>query len=83
MWISNTATAAMMFPIGVSIVTHLSTQPMARHPRFRRFAITMMLINAFGASLGGLATPIGTPPNLIGIGMLRGLAGARSPSSAG
>jgi len=75
MWISNTATAAMMFPIGVSIVTHLSAQPEGRVPRFRRFAITMMLINAFGASLGGLATPIGTPPNLIGIGMLRSLAG--------
>jgi sodium-dependent dicarboxylate transporter 2/3/5 len=37
----------------------------------------MMLINAFGASLGGLATPIGTPPNLIGIGMLRNLAGVQ------
>ena len=77
MWISNTATAAMMFPIGVSIVTHLAAQPEGRLPRFRRFAITMMLINAFGASLGGLATPIGTPPNLIGIGMLRNLAGVQ------
>jgi sodium-dependent dicarboxylate transporter 2/3/5 len=75
MWISNTATAAMMFPIGMSIVTHLSTQTVAGTPQFRRFATTMMLITAFGASLGGLATPIGTPPNLIGIGMLRELAG--------
>ena len=62
MWISNTATAAMMFPIGLSIVSHLSTQPMAAQPRFRRFATTMMLITAFGASIGGMATPIGTPP---------------------
>jgi len=76
MWISNTATAAMMFPIGLSIVSHLSTQPIASHPRFRRFATTLMLITAFGASIGGMATPIGTPPNLIGVGMLRELVGA-------
>jgi sodium-dependent dicarboxylate transporter 2/3/5 len=76
MWISNTATAAMMFPIGLSIVSQLSTQPIARHPRFRRFATTLMLITAFGASIGGMATPIGTPPNLIGVGMLRELVGA-------
>jgi sodium-dependent dicarboxylate transporter 2/3/5 len=75
MWISNTATAAMMFPIGLSIVGHLSTQPIATHPRFRRFAATLMLITAFGASIGGMATPIGTPPNLIGVGMLRELVG--------
>ncbi len=76
MWISNTATAAMMFPIGLSIVSHLSALPIARHPRFRRFATTLMLITAFGASIGGMATPIGTPPNLIGVGMLRELVGA-------
>jgi sodium-dependent dicarboxylate transporter 2/3/5 len=75
MWISNTATAAMMFPIGMSIVMHLSKQPMGQAPQFRRFATTMMLITAFGASLGGMATPIGTPPNLIGIGMMRELLG--------
>jgi sodium-dependent dicarboxylate transporter 2/3/5 len=76
MWISNTATAAMMFPIGLSIVSHLSTQPIAAHPRFRRFSTTLMLITAFGASIGGMATPIGTPPNLIGVGMLREIVGA-------
>jgi solute carrier family 13 (sodium-dependent dicarboxylate transporter), member 2/3/5 len=75
MWISNTATAAMLFPIGLSIVTHLSSQPIAANPRFRRFATTMMLVTAFGASIGGMATPIGTPPNLIGVGMLRDLVG--------
>ncbi len=77
MWISNTATAAMMFPIGMSIVTHLSSQPIAKAPRFQQFATTMMLITAFGASIGGMATPIGTPPNLIGLGMLRDLAGVQ------
>jgi sodium-dependent dicarboxylate transporter 2/3/5 len=76
MWVSDTATAAMMFPIGLSIVSHLTTQPIAGHPRFRRFAAALMLSTAFGASIGGMATPIGTPPNLIGVGMLRELAGA-------
>jgi len=35
----------------------------------------MMLITSFGASIGGMATPVGTPPNLIGVGMLQKLAG--------
>jgi sodium-dependent dicarboxylate transporter 2/3/5 len=69
MWISNTATTAMMFPIGLSIVTHL-TAGRESDPDSREFATAMMLINAFGASIGGIGTPIGTPPNLIGIGML-------------
>jgi sodium-dependent dicarboxylate transporter 2/3/5 len=69
MWISNTATTAMMFPIGLSIVSHV-TKGRRQDAGTRRFAIAMMLITAFGASVGGLATPIGTPPNLIGLGML-------------
>ena len=74
MWISNTATTAMMFPIGLSIVAHMTE---GRHAErgSRDFAIAMMLITAFGASIGGLGTPIGTPPNLIGIGMLSRIAG--------
>jgi sodium-dependent dicarboxylate transporter 2/3/5 len=37
----------------------------------------MMLITSFGPSVGGMATPVGTPPNLIGIGMLERITGAR------
>ena len=37
--------------------------------------MAMMLMAAFGASIGGIGTPIGTPPNLIGIGMLSRIAG--------
>jgi solute carrier family 13 (sodium-dependent dicarboxylate transporter), member 2/3/5 len=76
MWISNTATTAMMFPIGLSIVAHV-TKGRSQDPGTRRFAMAMMLITAFGASVGGMATPIGTPPNLIGLGMLERLAGYR------
>ncbi len=41
----------------------------------RRFAIAMMLITAFGASIGGMATPVGTPPNLIGLGFIERVTG--------
>jgi sodium-dependent dicarboxylate transporter 2/3/5 len=75
MWISNTATTAMMFPIGLSIVAHL-TQGREGEKGSREFATAMMLICAFGASIGGIGTPIGTPPNLIGIGMLNRIVGA-------
>jgi solute carrier family 13 (sodium-dependent dicarboxylate transporter), member 2/3/5 len=74
MWISNTATTAMMFPIGLSIVAHL-TEGRQAEIGTRNFALAMMLMAAFGASVGGMGTPIGTPPNLIGIGMLNRIAG--------
>ena len=35
----------------------------------------MMLITSFGASIGGMATPVGTPPNLIGIGLIERITG--------
>ena len=76
MWISNTATTAMMFPIGLSIVAHL-TKGRESERGSREFATAMMLICAFGASIGGIGTPIGTPPNLIGIGMLNRIAGVK------
>jgi sodium-dependent dicarboxylate transporter 2/3/5 len=74
MWISNTATAAMMFPIGLSIVAHV-TEGRESDPASQQFGTAMMLVTAFAASIGGLGTPIGTPPNLIGIGMLSRIAG--------
>jgi sodium-dependent dicarboxylate transporter 2/3/5 len=74
MWISNTATTAMMFPIALSIVSHV-THGREADPGCRNFATAMMLMAAFGASVGGIGTPIGTPPNLIGIGMLDRIVG--------
>ncbi len=74
MWISNTATTAMMFPIGLSIVSHLARESNEARG-IRQFALSMMLMTAFGASVGGMGTPVGTPPNLIGIGMIERATG--------
>ena len=77
MWISNTAATAMMFPIGLSIVAHLARAGVAHPVQIRNFALAMMLMTAFGASIGGIGTPVGTPPNLIGIGMLEQIVNVR------
>ncbi len=71
-WISNTATTAMMFAIGMSILSFLFDEQHAEGARLsRRYATGLMLMTSFAASIGGLATPIGTPPNLIGLGAIR------------
>jgi sodium-dependent dicarboxylate transporter 2/3/5 len=77
MWISNTATTAMMFPIGMSIVAHMAKTSRKGKGDVRRFAMAMMLLTAFGASVGGMGTPVGTPPNLIGIGLIERIQGRR------
>jgi sodium-dependent dicarboxylate transporter 2/3/5 len=73
MWLSNTATAAMMLPIGMSLVS-LSREGEATGTQSPQgesaFGTAMMLGIAYAASLGGMGTPIGTPPNVILIGYL-------------
>lgn len=78
MWISNTATVAMMFPIGVSVLSVLEAQAGGRRLA-PGFGAVLLLSNAFAASIGGLATPVGTPPNLIGLGFIRRAAGVEVP----
>ncbi len=77
MWISNTATVAMMFPIGVSLLGALESRAGGALPA--SFGTALLLSNAFAASIGGLATPVGTPPNLIGIGFIRRELGVDLP----
>jgi sodium-dependent dicarboxylate transporter 2/3/5 len=75
-WISNTATTAMMFAIGLSIITFLYRQQDETGVKINpNYATALMLMTSFSASIGGIATPIGTPPNVIGIGFIRKLGG--------
>ena len=75
-WISNTATTAMMFAIGMAILAFLFEQEKQGGTKIdRRYATGLMLMTSFAASIGGLATPIGTPPNVIGLGFIRQLLG--------
>lgn len=63
MWISNTATTIMMLPIGMSIILQLEKEFDLKdvHP----FSVSLMLGIAYAASVGGAATLVGTPPNLV------------------
>ena len=70
MWMSNTATTAMMFPLGLAVLAEIGRD--RRDDRaFQRYAMAMMLSTSFAATIGGMGTPVGTPPNLIGVGLLR------------
>lgn len=71
MWISNTATTVMMLPIALSVVHLLEKvrSPLI-HQGMRNFALTMMLGIAYAANIGGTATIIGTPPNVVFAGIL-------------
>jgi sodium-dependent dicarboxylate transporter 2/3/5 len=71
-FISNTCTAAMMMAIvsGILAAVEAAAGDDARRP-LPAFATSLFLCVAFAASIGGLATPIGTPPNLIGLAFIR------------
>ncbi len=77
LWISNSAAAIALMPIGLS-VSHLVTEEIKKQdlpiPTSRgkfNFGLALMLGIAFGATIGGLGTPIGSPPNLIFISALQ------------
>ena len=60
LWISNTATAAMMFPIGMALIAQLETH---QGRRLGWYGMAVMLAVAYGANVGGIGTKIGTAPN--------------------
>src|SRR3989338_4220566 len=94
MWISDSATTAMMYPITLGIlstVNQLSEAPPPSPPptggggkrwgaiKRSRFEVGLLLTIAYAALIGGIGTPIGTPPNLIGIGMIDKIIGVKIP----
>ncbi|MEO5978451.1 MAG: DASS family sodium-coupled anion symporter [Chryseolinea sp.] len=74
MWISNTATAMMMLPIAISVIRLLMTRddmkPHDLPKNERNFAIALLLMVGYAATLGGLGTIIGTPPNTVFVGLV-------------
>ncbi len=74
MWISNTATAMMMLPIAISVINLLSYKKEnsleVKSKGERNFGIGLMLVIAYAANIGGIATIIGTPPNVVFVGLL-------------
>ncbi|MFM7291502.1 MAG: SLC13 family permease [Planctomycetia bacterium] len=75
-FISNTVTAAMMMAIVTGILGAIETASLEHgRPPAPTFATSLFLCVAFAASIGGLATPIGTPPNLIGLAFIRDQVG--------
>lgn len=71
MWISNTATAVMMLPIALSVIAMLPEKLLDGEKSKKNFALVMMLGIAYAANIGGTATLIGTPPNVVFVGYMR------------
>ncbi|MDI2032581.1 DASS family sodium-coupled anion symporter [Saccharopolyspora sp. TS4A08] len=82
--VSNTATVAMLLPTAVGILAVIAELVRAQLPEGQPFdplrlrvGVALMLMLAYGASVGGLLTPIGSPPNLIGRGLIEEVTGQR------
>jgi len=73
MWISNTATSVMMLPIGIAIIKQLKDHPDTEENENALFGKMLMLAIAYSASIGGIATLFGTPPNLVFAGVVKEL----------
>lgn len=75
MWISNTATSVMMLPIGMAIIAQLKDDPSTIANENAIFGKALMLGIAYSASIGGISTLIGTPPNLVLAGVVEEIYG--------
>ncbi|MFC7328263.1 SLC13 family permease [Marinactinospora rubrisoli] len=83
-FVSNTATVAMLMPTALGILTVIARLLQDRgavapdfDPRRIRIGAALMLMLAYGASVGGLLTPVGSPPNLIARGLIEEATGER------
>lgn len=70
MWISNTATTIMMFAVALPVI-QLHKETAGEETLLRNFSVALMLGIAYSASIGGVGTPIGTPPNALLASMLQ------------
>ncbi len=77
MWISNTATTMLMVTIALAVVTRLEGQFSEKD--LGLFASTLLLIIAYSANIGGMGTPVGSPPNLIFIETMKNFSPRQTP----
>ncbi len=82
MWISNTATVLVMLPIALAVLSEAARSTATRKIR-DRLGVALMLSIAYSADIGGMATPVGTPPNLILLEIYSQLVPGRSPLGFG
>jgi sodium-dependent dicarboxylate transporter 2/3/5 len=72
MWMSNTATAAIMLPIGIGILNMAEAKPLESN-----FGKAMVIGIAYAANIGGMGTPTGTPANPVAIALIDSMAGIK------
>lgn len=70
MWLSNTATTMMMFPIALSVI-HVMKENHKGEGSIANFSLAIMLVIAYASNIGGIATIIGTPPNVAYVSHIR------------
>jgi len=81
MWVSNTSTTLMMLPVAVSIAGLVAPDPGQADEERRNFSTAILLAVAYSATIGGLATLIGTPTNALAVAFMEQTYGVR-PSFA-
>lgn len=78
MWISNTATTVMMIPIGFSVIQFLKQNLSEENQdSIKALSVSLFLSIAYSANIGGVMTPVGTPPNIVFMGYLDDLYDTR------
>lgn len=65
MWISNTATAILMLPIAISIIKYLEEQTSFSSQDISNTSKALIILLAYASNIGGIATLVGTPPNMV------------------
>lgn len=81
MWVSNTSTTLMMLPVAVSIAAIVAEDTAHASPAERNFSTALVLGVAYAATIGGVATLIGTPTNALAVAFMEQTYGVR-PSFA-
>jgi len=74
MWISNTATTMMMYPIALSVNSLVENNYKGKG-KIKNFSLVLMLITAYASNIGGVSTIVGTPPNMVMLSQVQKLFG--------